>query len=376
MKYFDYAATTPMCKEALDIYLQTNVEYFGNSASLHDTGSLAQQLLTRCRQVLARLIGCEEEGLYFTSGGTESNLLAIISLARKAGSRGNHIITSMAEHTSVHSAMSFLENEGFEVTRLPLNKQGIITAEAVHAVLRKDTVLVSIQYVNQEIGTIQPIKAISAVLHQKKIMFHCDCVQAFGKLDLRPLLPYIDSLSVSAHKIYGPKGVGAVFLSPRIPFEPVFPGLTHENGFRGGTVNVPGIASLTAAAERLCNNWSLQKDYSLRRRFIEQINGTSCIIIEGKKEQQLPSIIGLRIPGMEAQLVMLKANEAGCAISTGSACQSSSESGTKAVLSMGVSMEEAKQFFRISFGDNTRIEEVDYLSGVIRELSVKSAVRK
>ncbi|MFL0364790.1 IscS subfamily cysteine desulfurase [Pseudobacillus sp. 179-B 2D1 NHS] len=365
MIYFDYAATTPMSEQALSVYIKASQEFFGNSSSLHDEGSQARFLLEQCRETLARLIGGKKEGIYFTSGGTESNLLSIISLARAARKRGNHVIASMAEHSSVHSALAFLEKEGFHITKLPLSSQGVIEPEELAAAIRPDTILVSLQYANQEIGTINPVDKIGRLLKEKGILFHSDCVQAFGKLDLRPLLPWIDSLSVSSHKIFGPKGIGAVYICPSLHWSPLFPGLTHENGFRGGTVNVPAVAAFTAAAEEVCRTSSLQKERELRRLLKEKLTSSSFRWIEADETRQLPSIIGMTIQGMEGQLVLLKLNEQGCAISTGSACDTRSENGTKAILAMGYSIEKARQFFRISLSSRTTIQEIERLGNLL-----------
>ncbi|OZI10256.1 cysteine desulfurase [Bacillaceae bacterium SAS-127] len=362
MPYFDYAATTPICEEALDVYIEASRQFFGNSSSLHDDGSRARFLLDRCREQLATLIGGEQEGIYFTSGGTESNLLAIISLAKQKKNEGTHVITTMAEHSSVHAAMSYLEKEGFQITRLPLNSQGLLDLSTLEAAIRPETILVCLQSINSEIGTIQPVIEAGKILKEKGILLHCDCVQAFGKIDLQPLLPYVTSLSIAAHKIYGPKGVGAAYLSPAIPWQPLFPGISHEKGFRGGTVDVPAIAAFVAAAEKVCQSYSLDQEWRLRERLKDLLTNSRYEWIEADQEHQLPSIIGIKLARTEGQLIMLTLNEHGFSISTGSACQASIEGGTKAVQAMGLSEEEAKQFFRISFGEPTTLAEVDALA--------------
>lgn len=365
MIYFDYAATSPMSEEALNVYIKASQEFFGNSSSLHDEGSRARFLLEKCRETLANLIGGKQEGIYFTSGGTECNLLSIVSLARAARKKGTHVITSMAEHSSVHSAMAYLEKEGFVITKLPLSSRGIVEPERLAAAIRPDTALVSLQYVNQEIGAINPVEEIGQLLKEKGILFHSDCIQAFGKLDLRPLLKWADSISLSSHKVSGPKGVGAVYIHPTVRWTPLFPGLTHESGFRGGTVDVPAIAAFIAASEKVCQTFNLQKEWSLRYLLKEKLAQSSLRWIETEETRQLPSVIGMTMPGMEGQLVLLKLNEQGCAISTGSACDSRSENGTKAILAMGYSLEEARQFFRISFSSRTTAEEIEKLGDLL-----------
>lgn len=365
MIYFDYAAAAPLSEEALAVYIKASQEFVGNSSSLHDEGSRSGFLLEQCRETLAGLIGGKREGIYFTSGGTESNLLSIVSLAQAARKKGTHIITSMAEHSSVHSAMAYLEKAGFHITKLPLSSRGVIEPEELAAAIRPDTILVSLQYVNQEIGAINPMEEIGKVVKEKEILFHSDCVQAFGKLDIQPLLQWADSLSLSSHKIGGPKGTGAVYIHPSIRWSPLFPGLTHEKGFRGGTVDVPAIAAFTAAAEEACQTFSLEQEWKLRRLLKKQLAYSSVHWIEAEEASQLPSVAGMTITGVEGQLVLLKLNEQGCAISTGSACDSRSENGTKAILAMGSSMEAARQFFRISFSSQTTAEEIEKLGNLL-----------
>ncbi|WP_342666990.1 IscS subfamily cysteine desulfurase [Domibacillus tundrae] len=352
--YFDYAATSPMKKEALDIYIEAVHHFSGNTSSPHDEGTRASLLLEQCRTEIASRAGVLKDGIYFTGSGTEGNILALLSLARNKPKK--HIITGMAEHTSVHSAMTVLQTEGFNITKMPLNENGIVTAESIIAAIRPDTVLVSIQHINPEIGTIQPIAQIAAEAKKRGILFHTDCVQSFGKVSLDSI--NADAMTFSAHKIGGPKGCGAMYLSPFIAAKPVFPGLTHEKGIRGGTVDTPAIAAFAEAAKKAA---SLEKLWTLRHLLKEQLEGSSVKWIEGNDSNQYPGVIGMCIPGIEGQLVMLALNAQKMYISTGSACDASSASGMKAALAMGMTMEEARQFFRVSFGPETTEDEVKKL---------------
>jgi len=369
MKYFDFAATTPMCNQALSAYQEAAQHFFGNSSSLHDVGTSAAFILKECRRKLAAMLDVPFEGIYFTSGGTESNLLAILSLARKMKKSGKHIITSLAEHTSVHAAMNVLQQEGFEITRLPFTNKGIINTSELQDCIRDDTVLIAIQHVNQEIGTIQPVRSIGSIAKERGILFHCDAVQSFGKLDLKEMTAYVDSLSVSSHKIYGPKGTGAVYINPRCAWEPVFPGLTHEKGFRGGTVDVPSIAAFLAAAEHSCKPKETANTWKKRRLLMNELTHPAITLAEGDEIHQLPSTVGIRISGVEGQLVMLACNQKGFAISTGSACQVGHDNGMKAVVAMGWTEEEAKQFFRISFSEESTEEDVIQLGKTINSIA-------
>ncbi|MDQ0214570.1 cysteine desulfurase [Oikeobacillus pervagus] len=368
MKYFDYAATTPIDEEALRVYKEASLHFFGNSSSLHDCGTNALFVVEQCKETLGEILGVDAKGIYFTSGGTEGNVLSIISMARGAKQRGMHIISSMAEHTSVHSALAFLEKEGFEITKIPFLKNGQIDLQQLESSIRKDTILITIQHVNSEIGTIQPIQDIAKMTENKGILFHTDCVQSFGKLDLKTITPYVDSLTISSHKIYGPKGVGAVYIDPACKWEAVFPLLTHEDGFRGGTLNVPGIASFISAAEQMAKTDNhLEMEWELRT-LLKTAIGNEASFFEGDDRSQLPTIVGVALNQMEGQLVMLECNRHGFAISTGSACQAKHEGETKAIQAMGYPIEVAKRFFRISFGKMTTKEEILTLGQLIKEI--------
>ena len=360
MIYLDYAATTPMLQQALEAYGEAAQTYFGNASSLHDAGGLAHDAVKWSRQVIADKLGVHRDGIIFTGSGTEGNIIAILSLARTK-KRGAHIITSEAEHTSVHAAMNTLEREGFRVTKMPLNAQGVIDLEALHKAIRADTTLISIQHVNSEIGTIQPIEEVIKLAKQHGILVHVDCVQSYCKLPVATFANQVDGLTISAHKIGGPKGCGAIYLNPYVRVEPLFPGVTHERGLRGGTLDTPSIVAMAVATKQF--RYELEYQWQLREAFltalekIENSHTSSVQVVGGPHAQQLPNIVGLCMSGMEGQLVMLKLNEAGIYVSTGSACDIHSASGTKAILAMGKTMDEARQFFRISFGmDTTRTE--------------------
>ncbi|MBP1913892.1 IscS subfamily cysteine desulfurase [Lederbergia galactosidilytica] len=361
IKYFDYAATCPLDQEAAQLYVQTATDFFGNTSSLHDTGGQAQQLLETCRKEFAHMLKVHEEGIYFTSGGSEGNFLAIQALLSSPIKSGNHIITSIAEHASIHSTLEKCKQNGYEVTAIPLNQDGHIDVETLTDAIRKETVLITIQAANSEIGTSQPIKEIGKICRDNGILLHSDCVQAFGKLDMQEMVQSVDSLAISGHKFYGPKGVGVVYLSPHLHWHPFYPNTTHEGGFRPGTVNVPGIAATTLAAQKTIAHMEEQYHHSLKLRkvFLETINAKGKQIVVYPSD--LPSIIGLRMKGIEGQLIMLECNRAGYAISTGSACQVGSQAPIKTMTALGIIGKPAKEFIRISFGKNTKVEDVQQL---------------
>ncbi len=365
--YFDYAATAPMKKSAIAVYQEAANYFPGNSSSPHDEGTKASLLLEQCRAQIANVAGVAKEGIYFTGSGTEGNILSILSLARSQ--KKKHIITSLAEHTSVHSAMALLETEGFSVTKLPMDKDGIVTVASILSAIQPDTGLISIQHINPEIGSIQPVEQIAALAKQHNILFHTDCVQSFGKIPIDSIKA--DGMTFSAHKIGGPKGCGAVFLSPYIALKPVFPGLTHEKGIRGGTVDTPAIAAFAEAAKQSA---SLNHMLFLRNVLKKELTGSSVLWIESQSSSQYPGVIGLCIPGLEGQLVMLALNAQNMYISTGSACDTTAAAGTKAAMAMGMTLEEARQFFRISFGPETTEEEVIQLGRVLSSTAANAAV--
>nr|WP_175639829.1 IscS subfamily cysteine desulfurase [Metabacillus schmidteae] len=366
MIYFDYAATTPMSEHALTIYVKAAKNAFGNSSSLHDVGDISARTLTASRKVIANIINGYEKGIYFTSGGSEANIVAVQSLLN--GIQNNkHIITTATEHSSLHTFFKMLELKGYHVTYLHPNHQGVITPDQVQHALQKDTALVSIQHGNSEIGTINPIEDISLLLREKKIIFHSDCVQTFGKIPIDA--KHIDAISISGHKIYGPKGVGAAYINPSVLWHPLIPGTTHESGFRPGTVDVPAIAAFATAASDISLEQKLLYDHfvSLRNQLIELLAPyhDKISVINTRFPHTLPNIIPLLFKGIEGQYVMLEANRFGMAISTGSACQVGMQAPSRSILAIGYNEQQAKQYVRISLGKDTTSTHIEKLSKVL-----------
>lgn len=379
MIYLDYAATSPLDEEAAETYVLTATKYYGNSSSLHDIGSTAGQLLEACREKFSELTGFSKDGIYFTSGGSESNYLAIQALLSAAAKNGKHVVTGLAEHSSVRSVFEKVKERGYEVTYLPLNKKGLTDLEQLEKEIREDTVLVSIQYINPEIGTIQPIREIGKLCRKYGILFHSDGVQAFGKIDFKESVEYLDSFSLAGHKFYGPKGVGAVYIHPRLHWKPYYPGATHERGLRPGTVNVPAIAAMTVAAEKAYRHMekNLAHYRHLRQCFFDTIKPYReyVTVYEGPETSQLPSIIGMGIRGLEGQWVMLECNRKGFAISTGSACHIGKHAPSNTMTAMGIPEKTAKEFIRISFGNSTKEEDVRKFGQLINEIIATEAKR-
>ncbi|WP_042474340.1 cysteine desulfurase family protein [Bacillus ndiopicus] len=363
MIYLDYAATTPMTEKALAAYCEVAKRYYGNSASLHDLGGQSQYFVEQARKVIAQALHVNKDGVIFTGSGTEGNILAILSLAL-ASNKGKHIISSQAEHTSVHAALNTLEKMGYCITKLALQQDGCIDIEQLRAAICEDTAVITIQHVNSEIGAIQPIEKIAQIAKRNDIFTHVDCVQSFCKL---PLRAEVDAITTSAHKIGGPKGCGAIYINPKLRVPSLVPGVTHEKGLRGGTVDTPSIVAFATAVEEYHYE---RGHYEKLRQFLKESLPKSCELIESK--DQLPNICGVMMEKVEGQYVLLKLNEAGIGISTGSACDIHSDSGTKAILSMGYSMAAARQFFRISFGECTTLDSLQKVQQAL--LTIEKAV--
>ncbi|WP_079527430.1 IscS subfamily cysteine desulfurase [Halobacillus hunanensis] len=368
MKYFDYAATCPISEEALQAYIKASREFFANTRSVHDAGSKADRLIEHCRERMAELLQVAAQGITFTSGGTESNLLALYALAR-AG-KGKHIVISAGEHSSIHNVTTKLvEEEGYELSIVPMTKDGVVNLEKLKHVIREDTSFVSIQHVNADIGTIQPLETISEICQEKRVFLHSDCVQSFGKVKMDKVTSLVDSFSISSHKIYGPKGVGALYVKPSLSFTPFLPNVSHENGVRQGTLNTPGIAAFTTAAEMCLNKLEKHQAHikRLKREFLASLKEAGEKAVGSEFESCVPSI-GLCIHKIDGQHVMLEGNRRGYFFSTGSACQVGSGGPPKMLLSMGISEEEAKTFIRISFGVDQSLEDVQGLAECLNEV--------
>ena len=374
MIYLDYAATTPMTQTAIDAYSQAAGRFFGNSNSLHDDGSNASGALESSRKLLASILGVQNSGLHFAGSGSEAVFLALYGLAMANKSNGKHIITSQAEHSCVRNAFRWLErHHGFEITKISAEPNGVVNLNEFKEALNSNTVLVSIQHVNSETGAINPIKQIAEILNDHQAKFHSDCVQSFCKLDLQPVEWNVDSVSVAAHKIHGPKGLGASYIHPRARWEPFIPETTQEHGFRSGTADVPAIISFASAAREMSVNrqQNFNKVTALKSAFIDALNNNAgdAIHIEGDPQNDSPYICGLRVSGMEGQFAMLQCSQKGVAISTGSACQINEQRPSATMLAMGYNDEEAKQFIRFSFDpavtNDQIIKAAEVLAGIL-----------
>ncbi|MEW6978350.1 IscS subfamily cysteine desulfurase [Bacillus pumilus] len=364
--YLDYAASTPVSEEALHVFQQLSKDCYGNASSLHDAGGRANDILTYSRQSLATMLKGEPDGIYFTSGGTESNILAIQSIMNGLPAHKQHVITTSVEHPSVHHAVNALKRLGVKITIIEPNEEGIITKEILKQALLPETGLVSIQHANSETGIIQPLAQLAPLLKERHIFFHTDAVQTFGKIRVSIKELGVDAMSISSHKVYAPKGAGAVYMGAHVPWKPVYAGAVQENGLRPGTVNVPCIGAFAAASEQMMLQLDEQhkRDEQLRDYFLEQIKKRQLpvrTLQDNNNYRMLPHIIGCFFEGFEGQYVMLACNRHGICISTGSACASGYHHPSPAVKALHVSDRDALQFIRISFGRRSSTDDIDQL---------------
>lgn len=374
MIYLDHAATTKIDKQVLDVFTSASEQFFGNESSLHDVGTKASEALKEARTVLANSLHAEFEEVFFTSGGTESNQLAIMTLLNSVKKEGNHLITTEIEHSSIFNLFKKLEGLGYEVTYLKTDKQGLVSLEEIRKNIRKDTILASIQHVNSEIGVKQNLKEIGKLLYKENIYFHSDLVQSYGKMALDVNDLNLTSGSISSHKIHGPKGIGLVFLSKDVHYKVNYPGTTHENGFRPGTVDVPSALAFAYAGQKVTDD--LEKEQisakNLRQLLKQRLESyKNQIIIHSHPTNQVDQIIGLSLQGLQGQYVMLECNRYDIAISTGSACQIGQTLPSRMMLAMGKTDIEAKELIRVSMGRHTTEREINHLADVLIKTSDK-----
>ncbi|MEN9722707.1 MAG: hypothetical protein RJB38_693 [Pseudomonadota bacterium] len=363
--FLDYHSTTPVDPAVLEAMLPYFTQTFGNAASRnHEYGWTAEAAVEKARAQVAQLIGATDKEIVFTSGATESNNLAIQGVAQMYRERGRHIITSPIEHKAVLDTCQYLQSVGFEVTTLPVDAYGRVSAESVKAAIRPDTILVSVMFANNEIGTINPIAEIGKVCKERGVVFHTDAVQACGKIEVDVEKMGIDLLSLTAHKMYGPKGVAALYVrrrNPRVRIAPLVHGGGHERGMRSGTLNVPGIVGFGKAAE--IAKARLQEDYAhskrLRDRLWDAIRAqVDEVHLNGHPTERLPHNLNVSFAYVEGESLMMGIKE--LAVSSGSACTSASLEPSYVLKSIGVGEELAHSSIRFSVGRNTTDEEIDY----------------
>lgn len=369
--YLDHNATCPVHPEVLEAMLPYLRENFGNPSSLHSFGKRARKGVEEAREKLAKLIGCLPEEIIFLSGGTEANNLAIKGVAEALKSKGNHIITSKVEHHAILNPCKRLESLGYEVTYLEVDRWGRVDPEEVRKSIRSTTILITIIYANNETGTIEPIARISEIAREKGVYFHTDAVQAVGKIPCQVEKLGVDMLSLSGHKIYGPKGIGALYIKKGIKIHSLLQGGHHEKNLRAGTENVPGIVGLGKAAEIALRDrekergWLLNLRERLERRLKEEIES---IHIHGHPTERLPNTLNVSFEGVEGESIILNLDLKGIAVSSGSACTSGSLEPSHVLSAMRVPAPIAQGSVRFSLGRGNTQEDIDYTVEVLKEI--------
>lgn len=364
LRYFDHAATTPVNKEVLNSMLPFFSKNYGNASAIYSLGQDSRKQIEDSREKIANIIGAKPEEIYFTSCGSESDNTAIKGIARANMKKGNHIITSKIEHPAILESCKSLEKEGFEITYLNVDENGIINLEELKKSIKDTTILISIMFANNEVGTIEPIKEIGNIARENNIVFHTDAVQAMGSIKINVDELNLDSLSMSAHKFYGPKGIGALYVRKNVRFNKYIDGGHQEKNKRAGTENVPLIIGMAKALELAYSNLENNNKHlkELRDYYIQKIRDKiSYIKINGDMTNRLSNNANISFRFIEGESLLLNLDLIGICASSGSACTSGSLDPSHVLLAMGISHEIAHGSLRISFGlENTR-EDVEFL---------------
>lgn len=374
VRYFDHAATTKVKKEVLDEMLPYFSEKYGNPSSLYSIGRMSKKAIEEARKKVSNLIGCQPNEIYFTGCGSESDNTAIKGIAYANYQKGRHIITSQIEHPAVLHTCQSLEKQGFKVTYLKVDKQGFISLEELQNSIRNDTILISIMFANNEIGTIQPIEMIAKIARMHNIIFHTDAVQACGNIPINVKNIGIDSLSLSGHKLYAPKGIGAFYMKNGIPFEKFIDGGHQEKNKRAGTENVAGIVGLGKACEiaRINLESYMKHLQELRDYFIKQVTEKiEGSLLNGTIENRLPGNANFSFPSVDGEALLLNLDAKGICASAGSACTSGSSKPSHVLTAIGLPSNLAHSSLRVTFGEDNTKEDVDYLVQSLLEVIEK-----
>ena len=356
-------------------------EDYGNPSALHRRGMEAESYIKTAAKQIAATLKADPKEIIFTSGGTESNNMALYSAAATCHRQGKHIITTAIEHASIKAPLQFLEEQGFQITYLPVDSKGCVSLDALRDAITPETILVSVMYVNNEIGTIQPVDEIAKIIHAKnpKTLFHVDAIQAYGKLLIRPKRQGIDLLSVSSHKFHGPKGVGFLYCSEKVRLSPFILGGGQQKGMRSGTENVPGIAGMGLAAEMIYENLEEKqaKLNGLRRQFLEGLHEIEGVSVNGWDEtvdgdevldRRAPHVVSVSVDGVRSEVLLHSLEDKGIFVSAGSACSSNKPSVSSTLKAIGVKKEHLDSTVRFSFGVFNTEEEVAEAIAVLKEL--------
>lgn len=371
--YFDNSATTKVLDSVKDIVVKTMTEDYGNPAAKHRKGMEAEQYIRDARKIIADTMKVQEKEILFTSGGSESNNMALFGAAWANQRAGKHIISTSIEHPSVYNPLGVLEELGFEVTILPVDHDGHISLKELEEAIRPDTILVSTMYVNNEVGTVEPVEEISKIIKAKNpsTLYHVDAIQAYGKYVIRPKKQGIDLLSVSSHKIHGPKGVGFLYIRNGVKIKPLIYGGGQQAGMRSGTENVPGVAGFGAAAKEMYTNHAekVQKLIELKDYMTDRLGEIEGTVINSKKgEASAPQIVSVSFEGVRSEVLLHALEDKGVYVSSGSACSSNHPGISGTLKGIGVAQKLLDSTIRMSFGMFNTKEEVDYTIDVLKEL--------
>ena len=371
--YFDNSATTRCYPQVAQIVVKTMTEDFGNPSAMHLKGVEAEKYVREAAQILAKILKVNEKEIIFTSGGTESNNLALFGGADANKRSGNHIITTSVEHAAVGQPAERLEQMGYEVTIVPVDHRGVVQLEELEKALRPDTILVSTMYVNNEVGAVMPVEEIAKLVHEKspKALYHVDAIQAFGKYRIYPKKAGIDMLSVSSHKIHGPKGVGFLYINEKARIQPQILGGGQQAGMRSGTDNVPGIAGLGVAAKMVYTDFDkkIEHMYQLKERLAEGFLKLPDVRLNGMEIREgAPQILSASFLGVRSEVLLHTLEEKGIYVSAGSACSSHKRKAAGTLSAMGMEAAQRESTLRFSFSEENTFEEVDYALEVIGQV--------
>ncbi len=366
--YLDNSATTRVFPQVAELMTKIMCEDYGNPSSLHKKGVEAEQYLREARETLARIMKVSEKEILFTSGGTESDNMALQGCVRANSRRGNHIITTQVEHPAILNTAAYLESEGYRVTYLPVDESGRIRLEDLHRAMTPETILVSIMHTNNEVGARQPIEEAGSLIKQMnpQTLFHVDAVQGFGKAKIYPKKLHVDLMSVSSHKIHGPKGVGFLYIGDKVKIQPILFGGGQQQNLRSGTDNVPGIAGMAKAAQMMYENLDedIARLYRLKKLFIEEvkkIDGTQVNgLVNGGIEGTAPHIVSVSIEGVRSEVLLHALEDKGIFVSAGSACSAHKPQPSATLKAMGLNKELLGSTLRFSFSVFTTEEEILY----------------
>ena len=371
--YLDNSATTRCSAKAAEMVMKVMREDFGNPSALHTKGVEAEHYVKEARAFFAKNLKVDEKEICFTSGGTESNNLALIGTAMANRRAGNHLITTSVEHASVDNTMKYLEEQGFRVTYLPVDEYGVVSLEALKEALCPETILVSVMYVNNEVGAVQPVDEIARIVkeHNPNTIFHVDAIQAYGKYRIYPKKEGIDLLSVSGHKIHGPKGTGFLYVNSKVKIHSIVFGGGQQKGLRSGTENVPGIAGMAEAAAECYENLEEKIDrlYALKDRFVSQVSALEGTKVNGHTgRDSAPQIVSVSFRDVRSEVLLHALEEKGIYVSAGSACSSNKPSVSRTLKNMEIDKELLGSTLRFSFCFDTTDEEIDYCIKELGEL--------